>query len=131
MAERVFNVRHGYSVPDDRVVRCYQAAGYETDTRKPFRGKALGAAVEELAASSAFGGLFNSREVDHHTFLLEGYRWFDACLKAWTPMLGICRGCQQIARHMGTWAGLREAEQNAGQSACLHGFLHSFIGRAA
>ncbi|MBE1284003.1 MAG: glutamine amidotransferase [Rhodobacteraceae bacterium] len=110
MGKRVLLVRHGHEPADDRVVSWLVQAGYQVDIRKPFDGDVLGEPDEDLAGTVIYGGMFNVYETDKHPCLLEEYRWIDACLKADVPMLGICQGAQQIAWHLGAWAGPRESE---------------------
>ncbi|MEM7520305.1 MAG: glutamine amidotransferase, partial [Pseudomonadota bacterium] len=90
---------------DDRVVTWLTQAGYFVDQRKPFAGEPLGDVTDDLAATVIYGGPYNVYETDTHPFLNEEYRWIDACLKADVPMLGLCQGAQQIAHHLGAWAG--------------------------
>ncbi|MEQ9259780.1 MAG: glutamine amidotransferase [Roseovarius sp.] len=110
MASRVLLVRHGDDPADDRVATWLASAGYDIDTRKPFKGEPLDASAEGCAATVIYGGLFNVYETERHPFLLEEYRWIDTCLEAGIPMLGICQGAQQIAWHLGAWAGPRAEE---------------------
>lgn len=110
MDQRVLLVRHGDEPFDDRVHGWLDAAGYRIETRKPFRGEPLGAPDEGMAATVIYGGLFNVYETARHPFLLDEYRWIDACLANGVPVLGICQGCQQIAHHLGAWAGADETE---------------------
>ncbi|OUS36441.1 glutamine amidotransferase [Rhodobacterales bacterium 56_14_T64] len=110
MGRRVLLVRHGDEPADDRVVTWLTQAGFEIDSRKPFAGDSLGEPDEDLAGTVIYGGLFNVYETEKHSFLKEEYRWIDACLKADVPMLGICQGAQQIAYHLGAWAGPRAVE---------------------
>lgn len=110
MGKRVLLVRHGNEPPDDRVVTWLRREGYEIDSRKPFEGDLLGEPDDGLAGTVIFGGNFNVYETDTHEFLNEEYRWIGACLDADVPMLGICQGAQQIAYHLGAWAGAPEDE---------------------
>lgn len=109
MAPRVLLVRHGDEPNDDRVVTWLAANGYEAVTRKPFSGDRLDS-VGEVAASVIYGGLFDVFETSKHPFLLEEDRWISQCLDQGIPLLGICQGCQQIAYHLGAWAGAPEEE---------------------
>ncbi len=110
MAERVLLVRHGDEPADDRVISWLTQAGFEVESRKPFAGDLLGAPDPDLADTVIYGGMFNVYETDKHPCLLEEYRWIDACLKADVPMLGLCQGAQQIAYHLGAWAGPKPNE---------------------
>ena len=60
---------------------------------------------EEIAGSVIYGGKYEVYETGRFPFLNEEYRWIDACLKAGTPLLGICQGAQQIAWHLGAEVG--------------------------
>lgn len=110
MRRRVLLVRHGHEPADDRVVSWLTQAGYQVDSRKPFAGDLLGEPDEDLAGTVIYGGMFNVYETEKHPCLNEEYRWIDACLKADVPMLGLCQGAQQIAYHLGAWAGPRDHE---------------------
>lgn len=105
MSKRVLLVRHGHEPADDRVMTWATRAGFEIETRKPFAGDLLGEPDDDLAGTVIYGGLFNVFETGQHPFLNEEYRWIAACLAADVPMLGICQGAQQIAHHLGAWAG--------------------------
>ncbi len=110
MGKRVVLVRHGDEPADDRIVTWLGQAGYEIDSRKPFDGDLLDEPDADLAGTVIYGGNFNVYETDTHRFLNEEYRWIGACLDADIPMLGICQGAQQIAYHLGAWAGAPETE---------------------
>ncbi|WP_305972105.1 MULTISPECIES: glutamine amidotransferase [unclassified Mameliella] len=110
MGQRVLSVRHGDEPLDDRATAWLETAGYRVETRRPFRGEPLGVPGDDLAATIIYGGLYNAYKTDRHPFLLEEYRWIDACLKAGIKVLGICQGAQMIAHHHGAWAGPREQE---------------------
>lgn len=110
MGKRVLLVRHGNEPPDDRVVTWLGREGFEIDSRKPFDGDTLGEPDEDLAGTVIYGGTYNVYETDTHGFLSEEYRWIGACLDAGVAMLGICQGAQQIAYHLGAWAGATENE---------------------
>ena len=107
MGQRVLVVRHGEQKAEDRIVQWLGRAGFVVDIRKPFAGDALGVPGPDLAGTVICGGMQNVYETDKHPSLKEEYRWIDACLKADVPMLGICQGAQQIAYHLGAWAGAR------------------------
>ena len=110
MGQRVISVRHGDEPLDDRATSWLEKAGYTVDTRRPFRGEALGVPGEELAATVIYGGPYNVYETDRHPFLRDEYRWIDGCLQAGVKVLGICQGAQMIAHHHGAWAGPRTQE---------------------
>ncbi|MDU8943566.1 glutamine amidotransferase-related protein [Ovoidimarina sediminis] len=110
MGPRVLSVRHGDEPLDDRATNWLERSGYIVDTRRPFRGEALGAPGDDLAATIVYGGPYNACETDRHPFLRDEYRWIDACMSAGVKVLGICQGAQMIAHHCGAWAGARETE---------------------
>ncbi|KUJ85295.1 glutamine amidotransferase [Ruegeria marisrubri] len=110
MASRVLSVRHGDEPLDDRATSWLKQAGFDVQTRRPFRGDPLDEPDDDLAATIIYGGPFNVYETRRHPFLNEEYRWIDSCLSAGIPVLGICQGCQMIAHHLGAWAGPRETE---------------------
>ena len=105
MEQRVLLVRHGDEPADDRVVTWLKQAGYRVETRKPFAGDPLGDVEDDIVGTVIFGGLYNVFETEKHPFLTEEHRWIETTLKADIPVLGICQGAQQIARHLGAWAG--------------------------
>ncbi|GAB5430710.1 MAG: glutamine amidotransferase [Epibacterium sp.] len=109
MAQRVLLIRHGDEPEDDRVATWLAANGYEAVTRKPFAGDSL-EGIGEVAASIVYGGLFDVFEMEKYPFLRDEDRWIAQCLERDVPLLGICQGCQQIARHLGAWAGAPERE---------------------
>ncbi|MBS3648325.1 glutamine amidotransferase [Pseudaminobacter sp. 19-2017] len=104
-SRRVVLVRHGDDPPDDRVHSFLVSSGFEPVIRKPFAGDLLGEPDESLAGTVVYGGKYNVFDIDLHPFLLEEYRWIEACLKADVPLLGICQGAQQIAYHLGAKVG--------------------------
>lgn len=57
-----------------------------------------------------YGGLFNVYDTAEHPFLLDEDRLIGRCLAEGIPLLGICQGCQQIAYHLGAWAGEPQQE---------------------
>ena len=110
MGQRVLLVRHSDEPADDRVVSWLTQTGFVIDIRKPFAGDSLGDVTDDLAGTVIYGGMFNVYETEKHPCLIEEYRWIEACLKADVPMLGICQGAQQIAFHLGAWAGAMDHE---------------------
>ncbi|MEP0943799.1 MAG: glutamine amidotransferase [Rhizobiaceae bacterium] len=115
-AKRLVLIRHNHVPADDRVASWAYLNGYEIDVRYPFAGDELEGLLDELNAQPdicgtvLYGGPFNADDSKNHPFLLQEERWIDACLKADLPMLGICQGAQQIARHLGAWTGPKEDE---------------------
>ncbi len=111
MTKRAVLVRHNDGPLDDRVASYFSLNGCTIDVRHPFLGESLEGVVEDdVAGTVVYGGPFNVYETDKHPFLNEEYRWIDACLTAGIPVLGICQGAQQIAYHLGAWAGAPERE---------------------
>lgn len=104
---RVVVIRHSDSPPDDRVHTALLAQGYEVDLRQPFAGDSLGDLSNDVAGTVLHGGPYNVYETEQHPFLNDEYRWLNACMKADLPVLGICQGAQQIAHHLGAFAGPR------------------------
>jgi GMP synthase (glutamine-hydrolysing) len=101
MRRRVILVRHGDDPPDDRVVSFLVVNGFEPVVRRPFAGDLLGEPDGEVTGSVIYGGRYAVYETGRFPFLKEEYRWIEACLRAGTPLLGICQGAQQIAFHLG------------------------------
>ena len=104
--DRIVIIRHGNDPPDDRVYTWVVRNGFEPHVVRPFAGECLGKVDDTVAGTVIHGGPFNVYETDRHPFLLEEYRWIGACLDRSTPMLGICQGAQQIAWHLGAYAGV-------------------------
>lgn len=109
MEQRVLSVRHGDEPLDDRVATWLNSVGYSVDTRRPYLGETLGN-PDGITATVIYGGRYHVYATDTYPFLLEEYRWIDACLRAGVKVLGICQGAQMIAHHLGAWAGPREQE---------------------
>lgn len=112
MNRHVALIRHGDDPPDDRVSTWFMQNGFEIRYYKPFTGDTIGQPQPGLAGTVLYGGKYNVYETDKHPFLLEEYRWIEACLKSKIPMLGICQGAQQIALHLGAFAGPPKIEQH-------------------
>jgi len=98
-------IRHGDDPPDDRVSTWFTLQGVEVRYRKPF-------AEAGLVGTVLYGGKFAVFETEAHPFLLEEDRWIKACIAAQVPLLGICQGAQQLARHLDAYAGPPELEQH-------------------
>ncbi|MEP1670601.1 MAG: glutamine amidotransferase [Rhizobiaceae bacterium] len=109
--KRLVLVRHNHVPIDDRVAVWAFLNGYKIDLRYPFSGDSLDDVVAELSDTSdiagtvIYGGPFNADSADDNPFLIQEYRWIEACMKADLPMLGLCQGVQQIAHHLGAWTG--------------------------
>ena len=112
MRNTVVLVRHGDDPPDDRVHTWMTQCGFRIETRKPFAGDRLESPDSTVAGSVIYGGPFNVDETGKHRFLLDEYLWIDACLQNSIPLLGICQGAQQIALHLGAWAGAPGEERH-------------------
>jgi len=110
MAKEIVLVRHGRDPTDDRVNVWLQQSGVHALTVHPFDGEVIGEITENVCGTVVYGGKYNVYETDRHPFLLEEYRWIDACMKADLPVLGLCQGAQQIAHHLGAWAGPPEQD---------------------
>jgi GMP synthase (glutamine-hydrolysing) len=108
MEQRVLSVRHGDEPLDDRTTAWIKRAGYDVDTRLRFRGETLEVPGDDLATTIVYGGPYNVYETDRYPFLLNAYRWIDACPKAGIRVLGICQCAQMIADHFGAWTGARK-----------------------
>jgi GMP synthase (glutamine-hydrolysing) len=99
-------IRHGHDPEDDRVVAFARRAGFRAVTLRPFAGDALpGAPGAATAGTVVFGGPFAVFEEDRHPFLRDEARSIKACMARGRPVLGICRGAQQIARLCGARVG--------------------------
>ena len=105
MKKRVILVRHGDDPPDDRVFTFLASHGCDPVIRRPFAGEALGEPDGDVAGTVVYGGKYPVYETAEHPFLLDEYRWIDACMKKGLPTLGICQGAQQIAFHLGAKVG--------------------------
>lgn len=104
-SNQIVLVRHGDDPSDDRVFTWLSQNGFDVITCKPFAGEKLPPFNDRIAGTVIYGGKYNVYETDQHPFLLEEYRWIETCLNAGVAILGICQGAQQIAWHLGAWAG--------------------------
>ncbi len=111
MAQEIVLIRHGHDPADDRVNVWLHQNGFDVRTVLPFAGESPDKLTDKVAGTVIYGGKYNVYETEKHPFLLEEYRWIDSCLNAGIPMLGICQGAQQIAHHLGAWAGPPELER--------------------
>ncbi len=111
MTNEIVLIRHGHDPADDRISVWLQQSGFAVRTIFPFAGEKIGELTDQIAGTVIYGGKYNVYETDEHPFLLEEYRWIDQCLNANIPMLGICQGAQQIAHHLGAWAGPPDRER--------------------
>lgn len=107
---RMVLVRHNEGAADDRVTSWCLENGISADARFCFNGHLLGDPGEDVVGTVIYGGPYNANDTKKHPFLLEEYRWIEACMKAEIPLLGICQGAQQIAHILGSWAGPRHDE---------------------
>ncbi len=105
MNRRVVLIRHGDDPPDDRVVIFLDKNAIPYETRKPFKGEALGNVDESVAATVVYGGPFVVTETRKHSFLLDEARWIEACMRQGVSLLGICQGAQSIAHVLGANVG--------------------------
>ncbi|MGI9357051.1 MAG: type 1 glutamine amidotransferase [Rhizobiaceae bacterium] len=112
MAKEIVLIRHGRDPADDRVSVWLQQHGVAARTVCPFDGETIGDMTDDVAGTVVYGGKYNVYETDRGAFLLEEYCWIDACLNAGLPVLGLCQGAQQIAHHLGAWAGPPKRERH-------------------
>lgn len=105
MNRRVVLIRHSDDPPDDRVVVFLDKCAIPYETRKPFKGEALGDVDDSVAATVVYGGPFVVTETRKHPFLLNEARWIEACMRNGVPLLGICQGAQSIAHVLGANVG--------------------------
>ncbi len=127
MSKQVIVIRHEDCPPDDRVHSWLVSNVFEPVIRKPFAGELLGEPDDDIAGTVIHGGKYNVDETGRYPFLNEEYRWIDSCLKRHIPMLGICRGAQQIAYHLGARVGPLTADFM--NSAITKSHLLSRVGR--
>ena len=107
---RMVLVRHNHGAADDRVTSWSLQNGLCADARFCFSGDVLGDPGEDVVGTVIYGGPYNAEDAKTHPFLLDEYRWIEACMRAEVPILGICQGAQQIAQVLGKWAGPRPDE---------------------
>lgn len=105
MAPRIVLVRHNDDSEDDRVVTFLRDAGVHLETRRPFKGEALGDVDEGVLGTVVFGGPFVVTETGKHPFLRDESRWIEDCMRRERPVLGICQGAQSIAHLLGAHVG--------------------------
>jgi GMP synthase (glutamine-hydrolysing) len=110
MPKRVVLIRHGDDPTDDRVAAYFRGRNIEPETRRPFKGDALGDVDDSVAAGVVYGGPFNVFETDRHGFLNDEHRWIEQCIGGGVPLLGICQGAQSVAHVLGARVGPKEGE---------------------
>ena len=96
MARQLVLVRHGDDPPDDRVVSFAVMAGFEPVLVRPFKGDSLPEPGPDVAGSVIYGGPYNVFDEARHPFLHDEAAWIRACMAQGIPLLGICRGFQEI-----------------------------------
>ncbi|MEM9062469.1 MAG: glutamine amidotransferase [Pseudomonadota bacterium] len=108
--ERVILIRHGDDPPDDRVALWMEGKGVPYEIIRPYLGEALPEVDGSVLGSVVYGGKFDVFREDIYPFLHQENVWVEGCLKAETPLLGICQGSQTMARVMGAACGPLEPE---------------------
>lgn len=101
---RVLVLRHGDDPPDDRVHTHLHLAGYAIETLRLHAGDTL-PALDTIAGAVVHGGPFDADGEARHPFLRDEDRVIAHCLARELPLLGICQGAQQMARHLGARTG--------------------------
>ncbi|MEM7300475.1 MAG: glutamine amidotransferase [Pseudomonadota bacterium] len=109
---KLITIRHGDDPPDDRVHSFALAMGLEPVVVKPFKGEPLDFDLSMVAGTVLYGGPHSVFETNKNPFLNDEAKWIETCLKQDIPILGICQGAQQIAYHLGAWAGPHKGGQH-------------------
>lgn len=102
---RVVLIRHDDEPELDRVASFLGRAGVLFETRRPFKGDALGDLDGSVAGTVVFGGPYVVTQTEAHPFLMDEARWIEGCMERGLPLLGICQGAQAIAHVLGAAVG--------------------------
>ena len=105
MSRKILLIKHNDAPNDDRTATHLAARGFELEWRYPFAGDPLPADAKGLAGLVVHGGGQPVPEADRYPFLYDEMRLIGRCLRAETPVLGICLGAQLLAHELGADVG--------------------------
>ena len=101
MTEKILVVVHQPTSTPGRVGMALEDRGYTLDVRRPCLGHPLPESTEEYSGVVVFGGPMSANDCQELDFIRTELDWFDVPLREGTPFLGICLGCQMLARTLG------------------------------
>lgn len=101
MAGKILFVMHSRKGGPGEVGEALDRLGFETEIRRPVVGDALPGHHEDYAACVIFGGPQSANDIDCEDYMRREAGWIEGRLASGKPMLGICLGCQLIARVLG------------------------------
>ena len=99
MAEKILIVVHQPTSTPGRVGMALEDRGFELDIRRPCMDHPLPETTEDYAGVVVFGGPMSANDDVELPYIRRELDWFDVPLREETPFLGICLGCQMLARH--------------------------------
>lgn len=101
MSEKILIVVHQPTSTPGRVGMALMDRGFELDVRRPCIGHPLPETTQGYAGVVVFGGPMSANDDVELPFIREELDWFDVPMREGTPFLGICLGCQMLARTLG------------------------------
>ena len=101
MPEKILVIVHQPTSTPGRVGMALEARGFELDIRRPCMDHPLPESTQEYAGVVVFGGPMSANDDVELPFIRRELDWFDVPLREETPFLGICLGCQMLARVLG------------------------------
>ncbi len=101
MSEKILIVVHQPTSTPGRVGMALQRRGFDLDVRRPCLDHPLPESTRDYAGVVVFGGPMSANDDVELPFIRRELDWFDVPLKEETPFLGICLGCQMLARTLG------------------------------
>jgi len=105
MAQKVLLVVQRETSDPGRVGAVLRAMGFELDVRVASRPDPLPATLAEHAGAVIFGGPMSANDDTTLPFLRAELEWIQVALDSGKPFLGICLGCQLLARALGAEVG--------------------------
>jgi len=99
MQRQILVILHQEHSTPGRVGNALQKLRYTLDVRRPRFGDALPPTMAEHAAAIIFGGPMSANDEDD--YIRREIDWIGVPLREKKPFLGICRGAQLCAKHLG------------------------------
>ena len=101
MADKILLVVQRETSDPGRVGAVLRAMGCELDIRVASRRDPLPATMAEHAGAIIFGGPMSANDDTTLPFIRDELEWIPVALESGKPFLGICLGCQLLARALG------------------------------
>ena len=101
MSKKILIVVHQPTSTPGRVGMALEDRGFELDIRRPCLGHDLPESTEAYSGVVVFGGPMGANDEEEFPFIRTELDWFDVPLREETPFLGICLGCQMLAKKLG------------------------------